>query len=94
MISGLRGLNTGKSPEDCLLAAVRGPKDRAVIGVLSIVFVLNGLCYLVEFRIIFLLVSNVVCSQPKTARTYNAQSPWVMCILSAACEIRHTFSTG
>jgi len=33
MISGLRGLSTGNSPEDCLLAAVRGPKDRAVIGV-------------------------------------------------------------
>jgi hypothetical protein len=47
MISGLRGLNTGKSSEDCLLAAVKGPKDRAVIGVLGTVFVFNGSCYLV-----------------------------------------------
>ncbi len=42
MISGLRGLSTGNSPEDCLLAAVREPKDRAVIGVLGTVFVFNG----------------------------------------------------
>jgi hypothetical protein len=34
-LRGLRGLSTGNSPENCLLAAVRGPEDRAVIGVLT-----------------------------------------------------------
>jgi hypothetical protein len=67
MISGLRGLSTGNSPENCLLAAVRVPKDRAVIGVLGTVFVFNGSCYLVESYVNCLLVSKAVCSQPKAA---------------------------
>jgi hypothetical protein len=67
MISGFRGLSTGNLPEDCLLAAVRGPKDPAVIGVLGTVFVFNSSCYMVESYIICLLISDSVCSEPKAA---------------------------